>query len=1276
MQIFKKLFALLLVLLFSAAIITAAEGLGKTKDGKNYLPGKIVVKLKSDGMSNSVNRGALSAVIAQISASNAEPVFDNLKNYQLKYKLNLQNVFQLDVSIASDIEELSKQLEKESYVEYAEPSYVDRLDATVDDPLYSSQQHLPQVNAEEAWDISFGSSDVIIGILDTGVDWDHEDLERSIWSNEDEIADNGIDDDANGYIDDIRGWDFVTGITNAYPGEDANDPDNDPMDFDGHGTHVAGLAAAETDNGVGVATLAGGASIMPLRVGWHGTDGLGYVNSTFAAQAYTYAADNGARVTNQSSGNSGQVIIDAAFYAFQNNVIIFESAGNSDDNTPSALGSQTFVMSVAAVDDFDEKAYYSSFGEYVDISSPGGEFQGSSNGLLSTVVFPSDFYGGAKYARFQGTSMAAPFAASLAALILSHEPELDNVDLYTRMQESADTSIYDINPDYEGLLGAGRIDAYQALISSAVAEPYFMVVNWSVDDSDGNNNGKIDPGETVTYSIDMINKWQNAQGVSVTLSTDETWPLTVSNPTVVLGDVPGIKGGESSMVTADFTVTAAADAIPLAVPFNLEMSGSGFSKTVAHSISISPNVLVVADFDQKDFEIFDFSAEYREALAANDIPYDLVYYQDGVNQTLLNKYTIVIWGCEWSFPSLERVDRDMIDNFLQNGGSFFLSGQDIGWELNESTDNVDVDFFNNVLTADYLGDDAGTTIIYGVDGDPITDGFEIEFLQKRRAFNVEANSQQYPDIIEPINGSQKMLQYANTQGGAVRYDGDHRLIYFGFAGFEAINGEYIRELLMNRIVNWLSGIDLYHNPLGDTEDTENDYLVTVELNDALGSIDSVFLFYDAVGSPPYSKVLMNSVGDGMFEGYIPAQSEGTTVDYLIFAKSTSGNFRFSDNLQFHVGADNEAPTLALLNSFFETTVNPFGPAPFEFQVELKDNMGIDPASAKIYFWAEGVEQDSSLLTLFGSDVYTGTFEFAEPLLKGTEVSYYFYAEDSSSNRNSDTSDTYSFIIDTTQVIDDFENGTAFWDLGTGWGLNSTQSNSGNYSIDDSPSGNYNNNEDNPLTLMIPFNLSVYQYAQLSFFMKYTIENGKDTLFVEASNDDGVNWNPVANFTGVSFSFREKTADLSNYTGPGNESVWVRYRMVTDESGVQIGVWLDDVSIDVSYDSVTAVNDDLAGLPEQFQLKQNYPNPFNPTTTIRYAVPVVADITVKIFDVLGREVTTLINNQKIDAGYHEVNWNGMNQYGQQAATGVYFYRIEARGVNGQTFVESRKMMLLK
>jgi trimeric autotransporter adhesin len=256
------------------------------------------------------------------------------------------------------------------------------------------------VNAPEAWARGYRGQGIIVAVIDTGVDYNHADLDANIWTNTREIAGNGIDDDRNGYIDDVHGWDFVQG-------------DNDAMDVQGHGTHVAGTIAAE-NNGVGNTGVAYGARIMPVRV--LGDSGSGtFIN---IARGIRYAADNGARVINLSlGGGSGSPEMDAAInYAAQRGAVVVMASGNEGAAAPGypARLATTTGIAVGAVDRFKQAATFSN--------------AAGTNSAMQYVVAPGvDVYStqlGGGYRLLDGTSMATPHVAGVVALMLSANPNL------------------------------------------------------------------------------------------------------------------------------------------------------------------------------------------------------------------------------------------------------------------------------------------------------------------------------------------------------------------------------------------------------------------------------------------------------------------------------------------------------------------------------------------------------------------------------------------------------------------------------------------------------------------------------------------------------------------------------------------------------------------------------------------------------------------------------------------------------------------------------------
>lgn len=359
-----------------------------------------------------------------------------------------------------------------------------------DDPSYPSQWHHYQaqdhdIDSPEVWEIETGSDTAIIAIIDTGVNYKHPDLRNNIWINPGEDLDgdrivydesdfDNDDTDGNGYRDDVIGFDFFTGGSYpAWSGEDGAARDNDPNDFNGHGTHVAGIAAAVSNNGKYGAGIAGGwgpflgdagVRIMCLRAGYSANidgDEGGLISMSATVEAINYAVNNGAHVINFSAGSSNWAGMPQAVSAAMDSGIVFcASAGNSN----SSVGDDYFdtypgIITVAATNSQDKKWTWSAnegsdYGLWVEVSAPGQD-------IYSTY----SYHYTPTYAIATGTSMSAPMVSGLAALIKSHHPDWDKTVIDTLIINNAD-DIDGLNPSYAGLLGSGRINAYNCLQNS------------------------------------------------------------------------------------------------------------------------------------------------------------------------------------------------------------------------------------------------------------------------------------------------------------------------------------------------------------------------------------------------------------------------------------------------------------------------------------------------------------------------------------------------------------------------------------------------------------------------------------------------------------------------------------------------------------------------------------------------------------------------------------------------------------------------------------------
>ncbi|MCK5169464.1 MAG: S8 family serine peptidase, partial [Bacteroidales bacterium] len=385
--------------------------------------------------------------------------------------------YKIEYSTKAQPKELAAEFKNSTDIEHANPEYKAQLtglagpkslSGTPNDPKLSDQWHYENtgqnsgtagcdISLLEAWTVETGNASVIVAIEDGGVDWDHVDLAGNMWVNPGEIAGNNVDDDNNGYVDDIYGYNFGDDKGEIYVGD--------------HGTHVAGTVAAETNNGIGVAGVAGGSGsndgvrIMSCNVFAQSTGGF--------EEAYTYAADNGAVISQNSWGYTSkdvydQSVLDAIDYfvaeagspsaPMDGGIVIF-AAGNDGSSGQWWPGCYDKVLAVAATNCNDERSYYSNYDTWVDVAAPGGE-------LISTNDDPTAIhstYPNGAYGVMQGTSMACPHVSGLAALIISHfEGNITPQQVFDRIVDNAD-NIDSQNSSYIGKLGSGRINAFASL---------------------------------------------------------------------------------------------------------------------------------------------------------------------------------------------------------------------------------------------------------------------------------------------------------------------------------------------------------------------------------------------------------------------------------------------------------------------------------------------------------------------------------------------------------------------------------------------------------------------------------------------------------------------------------------------------------------------------------------------------------------------------------------------------------------------------------------------
>lgn len=363
------------------------------------------------------------------------------------------------------------------------------------DPLYNSQWDIPATNIDDVWNTNTGHNTSIIGILDTGVDWNHPDLADNIWKNDQEIPDNGKDDDGDGKIDDIRGWDFVNN-------------DNNPTDDNAHGTHCAGIAAAVGNNGKGIAGANWHAKIMPVKV----FQSSGRGDAATIAQGITYAVSKGATVISMSFGSYAEssTMKNALINAYTKAILV-AAAGNDHvpigpctSCAPHYPAAYSFILGVEA-NGTEEEADFSNydqdgpvFSKYPELLNY--ELKAPGVGILSCVP-------GGNYREFNGTSMAAPLIAGAISLYREQRPNESKEMLFGNFINSSE---FNINKN---------IDLLRALNISPI--PKIDIVSYELSDPQGDKDGKPDAGETIELKVKVRNTWGQANDVKVGIDFGE-----------------------------------------------------------------------------------------------------------------------------------------------------------------------------------------------------------------------------------------------------------------------------------------------------------------------------------------------------------------------------------------------------------------------------------------------------------------------------------------------------------------------------------------------------------------------------------------------------------------------------------------------------------------------------------------------------------------------------------------------------------------------------------
>jgi subtilisin family serine protease len=744
-----------------------------------------------------------------------------------EYELDLLYIVRFSKPV--DVPSYIEKYENLSVVKGAFPNEKYPIDIEPDDPYFgpdywTQQWHLVKIQAPDAWDITTGDPSIAVGPVDSGVDWDHPDIYSKLWVNPGEDLNgngvfdypddiNGVDDDGNGYIDDVIGFDFMGNDWDPSPWESGND----------HGTHVFGIAVAATNNGIGVAGVGWDVRGMAFKCG----DGQ-YIYTSPAINAIYYAANQGAVSTNHSYGGSSfNPSVNAAIqYAHNMGVTVVASAGNDNSSLPHYPSGYANVIGVAATGYNDMKADFSNYGSTVDVCAPG-------TNIWSTVP-------GGGYSAFDGTSMSSPIVCGLAGLVRSLHPTWSSFQVDSAIMWGCD-NIDSINPNYAGQLGWGRVNAWKTLALSLY--PYIEIVDYWFD-----GDGRPEPGEVVKLYLRLTNwlHWQDASDVVLTLSTDDP-DITILDNTI---SVSSLLNGDTLEPSDYFEMEVGGDVrfsdLYVSITSNPQSGNEG---DTFHILIGYPEVVLVNDGEEGD-PVVDW---YRLALDELGVVYEEWNADEGLPESFnAHQRTVVIWftGND-STEVLSAEEIDSLISFLNSGGNLFISSQ----YLAEDSDAQS--FITDYLKADIVELDLSYKVMRGYSGDPVGDSLYIKLYGSGGAANCLS-----PDKVTALSGADTVLYYTAMNGsgnygpGAVRYSGNYKSIYFAFP-FEAIDdnaaGRNTKADVLGRVLSWFGivGVEEREVTLGEVKKpllkpTITDGRVILEFGlDRVGRVE--VSIYDATG---------------------------------------------------------------------------------------------------------------------------------------------------------------------------------------------------------------------------------------------------------------------------------------------------------------------------------------------------------------------------------------------------------------------------------------------
>ncbi len=1101
-------------------------------------------------------------------------------------------------------------------IEYAEPIPCFYPDDIPNDSLYAQLQHLPQIQAEQAWAIhkgDLGDSVIVVAVVDAGTEWYHPDLAENIWQNKGEDADhdgrtlefngtrwimdpgdlNGVDDDGNGRRDDLIGWDVYG-------------DDNDPNTGQAHGTHVAGIAAGVTNNGSGIASISWNVKVMPIS-SWNGS------NLPNPYDGVVYAVENGAHIINNSWGSPTYTRFgeDVVAYVHGLGAIFVASAGNENNAFLQYPSAYPHVISVASVGVDDRRATYSTYGIAVDIAAPGGMLSSMNDGGILSAG-PNG-----TYIREQGTSMAGPLVAGLLGLIKSYRPTWDNDRIIRQLLATAD----DISSVNSVPLGAGRINAFRALSETTatmqqalrldlVPGPQYFNIRYV---------RTLIPGDTASFQFTIRNfaHLVSTNNATFTLTSADS-AFQILNPVAVDSIAPD---GNSQLehtfqVLVSPTAHSHTSSLILQVASDVPVA-YGSSLEVPVFVS-GPGVFVWEAIP----EARDFSGRFTADLfESKGVP---VVYSNSFPTTLEGfSAAFLSYGTVGSF--LRLFDDSMavtVKSYLQGGGKVYLEGSG-SLTADQDDDPTLVGLFG--LTGLNVGT-AAKSPLSALVGQPnaLTAGMTFT-ASNQTAFS-------YIGRFTPTGTA--VAAFVETGYGtvAVQNEGSfgQKTFYSSYALAELVD----KDTLSNRY-GLLLKVARFFGLQVDLDYLVADFRSAV----ATGHAPLSVTFNDGtVSNLPVTAWEWDFENDGMMDATTqnPNHLYASPGTYTVKLRS-GGGASFSERTRdgfVHVFDGNSSLKFDGKNSYVDVPAAASLNVTSAFTVEA----WIHPIG-----WGEAGSGFGRVINKNNLLVFLET--------GGMLV----VSIDHSNGTSSRTNTSLGSIT-----------------------LNDWQHIAASYSGTTSDLKVYVNGIPQNLNVPDPINGPLISSSSSPL----VIGNNSDrTRTFDGMIDELRIWNIARTQSEIQAAMHDtlrgdEAGLVGNWRFDEGSGSLVADRSPNKNNGNQKDVqWRQGWSSPLS-----SAPGGVAGTPSEYMLAQNYPNPFNPTTVISYQLPVAGMVRLVVYDILGREVSVLVDESK-EAGVHKLKFDASG-----LASGVYLCRMQIRPLDSAVgrdskngagpYIDTKKLLLVR